>query len=131
MKTVSEIRHDNLLLLLEEWGSLAELNERLSLPRTDATLSQIKNRSRDSKTGKHRVMGDVLARRLEVAVGKEPGWMDNPQYRAGTREARMALALQVMERMPDYQIDQAIKILDTIAEPSPRTGTDAQTPDLH
>lgn len=131
MRTISEIRHSNLLLLLEEHGSLAELNDKLRLPRTDATLSQIKNRSPDSKTGKPRVMGDILARRLEAALGLDEGWMDNAQYRAGTREARVAMALQVMERMPDWQVDQAIKILDTIAEPSPLTGTSSSSSNSH
>lgn len=131
MRTINQIRHSNLLLLLEDYDSLAALNERLGLPRTDATLSQIKNRSKDSKTGKPRVMGDVLARRIEAAVGKPEGWLDNPQYRSGTREARVALAMQLMERMPDWQVDQAIKILDTIAEPPPRTGTDAESGEFH
>lgn len=131
MRTINEIRHANLLLLIDEYGSLAELNDQLGLPRTDATLSQIKNRSKDSKTGKPRVMGDVLARRMEAALGKQTGWMDNPQYKQGTRGARVALAVQLMERMPDWQVDQAIKILDTIAEPPARTGTDAPPTDLH
>jgi hypothetical protein len=33
-------------------------------------------------------------------------------------------ALKVMERMTAYQVAQAVKILDTIAEPEPRNGTD-------
>ena len=119
MKTIGEIRLDNLLELIEDHGSLAQLNELMGLARTDATLSQIKNRSLDSKTKKPRAMGDPLARRLEKACGKEPGWMDNVHYPRSSRGARMEHALRVMEQMDDWQVDQAVKILDAIAEPPP------------
>jgi len=126
MKTIGEIRRDNLLELIEEHGSLAQLNELMGLARTDATLSQIKNRSLDSKTKKPRAMGDPLARRLEKACGREAGWMDNVHYARSARGARIEHALRVMEHMDDWQVDQAVKILTTIAEPAPKSknGTD-------
>lgn len=44
------------------------------------------------------------------------------------RQKRIEHAAMVMERMTDYQLDQTIKIIDTLAEPtpapsSPRNGT--------
>ena len=119
MRTVGEIRRNNLEELIRQHGSLAELNDKLALPRTDATLSQIRNQSLSSR-GKRRSMGDELARRIESALGLEVGWMDNTHYPADDRHSRIQHALAVMEHMQDWQVDQAIKILDTIAEPSPR-----------
>lgn len=62
MKTIAEIRRDNLMILIGEQGSMAALNEKIGLVRTDATLSQIKNQSPDSKTGVPKAMGDAFAR---------------------------------------------------------------------
>lgn len=76
MRTVEEIRRNRLELLVEEFGSLAELGKRLNLNARDSTLSQYRNRSRDSKTAKPKNMGSPMARRLESACGKELGWMD-------------------------------------------------------
>lgn len=42
-------------------------------------LSQLRNRAVDRKTGRARDMGSSMARRLEAAFGKPPGWMDTPQ----------------------------------------------------
>lgn len=122
MKTIGEIRRDNLEILLLQFGSLANLNEKLELARTDSTLSQIRNRSTSSR-GKPRAMGDDLARKIEAALDLDPGWMDNVQYPPDTRQHRIQHVLQVMESMEDWQVDQAVKIVDTIAEPAPRNGT--------
>lgn len=120
MKTVSQIRRENLLLLLEQHGSLANLNEKLELPRTDATLSQIKNQSTTSR-GKPKMMGDTIARRIECALNLPQGWMDNDQTPKSSRQQRIEHAMKAMEQMEDHQLDQAVKIIDTLAEPaSPR-----------
>lgn len=121
MKTVSQIRRENLLLLLEEHGSLANLNERLGLPRTDATLSQIKNQSTTSR-GKPKMMGDTIARRIEGALDLPQGWMDNDQTPKSSRQLRIEHALKAMEQMEDHQLDQAVKIIDTLAEPAAPRG---------
>jgi phage repressor protein C with HTH and peptisase S24 domain len=68
MKTISEIRRDNLLLLKEEFRTYRKISD---LSGTDpAYLSQIINKHDD------RGMGDELARKLEVGCGKGHGWMD-------------------------------------------------------
>lgn len=77
MKTISEIRHDNLLELIKKHGSIAALNVAIGMTRTDATLSQIKNKSPDSKTGVPKAMGTPVARRIENELNLEVGWMDN------------------------------------------------------
>jgi hypothetical protein len=117
MKTIAEIRRDNLMILIGEQGSMAALNEKIGLVRTDATLSQIKNQSPDSKTGVPKAMGDAFARRIETQLCLEPGWMDNVHtYSSPKRAAAMA----IMENMDDRQLDQAYKILHALAEPHPK-----------
>lgn len=123
MKTVGQTRRENLLLLLEKHGSLANLNEKLGLLRTDATLSQIKNQSRDSKTGKPKMMGPTLARRIEQALALPTGWMDNDQLPPSYRQQRIAHAVKAMEGMTDYQLDQTVKVVDTLAEPAEKNDT--------
>lgn len=69
---IKDIRRNNLLKLKAEFGSFAALAKRTN---TDASyLSQVNIKARD--------MGHDVARRLESALGKTPGWMDtqhNPQ----------------------------------------------------
>ena len=69
---MSEIRKENLELLISELGSLkavAELGDT-----SEIYLSQIRNGAIDQKTGKPRSMGNKIARRLES--GRSLGWMD-------------------------------------------------------
>ena len=81
MQTIDETRRQRLQILIDKHGTLAALNEALGLARTDATLSQIKNKSAHSKTGTPRCMGDPLARRIEEKLGLQLGWMDTPPSR--------------------------------------------------
>jgi len=79
MQTVTETRLMRLQMLVKKHnGSLADLNEAIGLVRTDATLSQIRTKAPHSKTGKPRVMGDDLARKIEERLSLEAGWMDTP-----------------------------------------------------
>lgn len=75
MKTIAEIRLENLETLIAEKGTQEKVAE---LGGTSSVyLSQIKNQSADAKTGKLRQMGDDMARKLEAGCGKVRGWMDN------------------------------------------------------
>lgn len=122
MKTVGQIRRENLMQLLEKHGSIAELNVKLGLPRTDATLSQIKNQSITSR-GKPKMMGVTLARRIEKDLKLSEGWLDNDHAPPSYRQQRIDHAVKAMEHMTDYQVDQAVKIIDTLAEPASSNGT--------
>ena len=74
MKTIDEIRRDNLLLAIEIAGSSVKLSELAGI--SSAYISQIKSRTPESKTGKPKAMGDAVARKIENGIGKPPGWMD-------------------------------------------------------
>lgn len=106
-----------MLLLIAEYGSIASLNAKISMARTDATLSQIKNQSPDSKTKVPKSMGDALARRIESELTLEVGWMDNQQIPHTYRTRKLVAAMSVMEAMDDDQLGRAVKIIDTLAEP--------------
>ena len=95
----------------------------MSICRTDATLSQIKNQNITSR-GKPKVMGAIMARRMEKALGLAQGWMDNEQAPASYRQQRIEQVLRVMETMPEYQLDKVVKIIDTLAEPDKNGAAD-------
>lgn len=76
MKTSTEIRRENLNILIERYGSIANLNAQLGRNRKDATLSQIRKGSVHSGTGRPRIMGDTMAREIETKLSLGYGWMD-------------------------------------------------------
>lgn len=74
MKTISDIRRENLDALARQLGSVDAVAAASTT--SPVYLSQIKNQALDSKTGKPRQMGSALARKLESGCGKPFGWMD-------------------------------------------------------
>lgn len=78
MQTIEEIRRDWLLELIRQHKTIANLNIALGRTRTDATLSQLKNKAVDSKSGRPRGMGSPLAREIEEKLGLEIGTLDHP-----------------------------------------------------
>lgn len=76
MKTSDEIRRENLELAVKRIGSAAKLAEAAAT--SPAYISQIRNKAPDSKTGKAKMMGDDMARRIEAAIGEASGWLDTP-----------------------------------------------------
>ena len=120
MKTIAEIRLDNLTLLIEEFGSQDEIARRAGT--SPVYISQLINRTPDFKTGKPRQVGDPMARRVEAGCEKEVGWLDNRHPVLTYRQQRVAHVMQVMEEMEDWQVDQATKSIDTIAEAIPKRG---------
>lgn len=127
MQTISETRLTRLTMLVKKHGnSLAQLNEALGLDRTDATLSQIRTKAPHSKTGKPRVMGDELARKIEDKLSLDHGWMDTPPSYAelhGEDDPRTKVML-LMENLPPDQWPTAVRLLDALAQPTAATGTD-------
>ncbi|RYH41903.1 MAG: hypothetical protein EON54_17935 [Alcaligenaceae bacterium] len=75
MKTSSEIRHANLLKIIESVGSLQLVADKLE--KSHAQISQLKTQAKHSTSGKPRVIGDDIARLIEEKFDLEIGWMDN------------------------------------------------------
>lgn len=77
MKTVGQLRRENLELLLREFKTLDALA--IKAGTSSVYLSQVRNQTKDASTGKPREMGPSIARRLEAASGMPIGWMDREQ----------------------------------------------------
>lgn len=102
-------------MLEREFGSQALLAEKIG--KSPAQLSQWKNASL-SATGRERAMSSDIAREIEDKTGKPRGWMDtSPTYAELHPDDRIAHAMRVMESMTPYQLDQAVRVLDTLAQP--------------
>tara|TARA_B100001105_G_scaffold255409_2_gene254689 strand:+ start:1233 stop:1781 length:549 start_codon:yes stop_codon:yes gene_type:complete len=85
VSTTAEYRRQALEILINEVGSAERLAD---LANTNAVyLSQIRNRARDTKTGREREMGSRMARKLEACMGKPAGWMDSPRELAEPMQA--------------------------------------------
>lgn len=76
--TINDIRRQNLVALIEEARTAAALGERSGV--SASLISQWKNGSPDSKTGKPRQISSDSCRRIEVAMGKESRWMDRQHW---------------------------------------------------
>lgn len=123
MQTVFETRRARLKELIGKYGSISALNQALGWDATNPRLSQIQNRSIRSDRGTPYEMGDATAREIEEKLALGTGWMDTPQGYAAPTDQRIAHVLKIMESMPDWQLDQAVKIVDTLAQPTRKNGT--------
>ncbi|HEX7643005.1 MAG TPA: S24 family peptidase [Burkholderiaceae bacterium] len=75
MKTNDEIRRLRLLKAAEIAGSMTKLAELADC--NPVYLSQIKNKTPRGTRKTPTLMGDETARKIELAIGKPPGWMDD------------------------------------------------------
>lgn len=74
MKTIAEIRSENLLALIKLHTTADRVAELSGV--SPVYLSQLKNGTPDAKNGRPRTMGAVTARKLEAGCSKPIGWMD-------------------------------------------------------
>lgn len=111
MKTIAEIRHENLRALINEFGSQAEIARRCDA--SDVYISQIVKKHPDTKTNRPRQIGDAMARRLEEGCGKDVGWMDN--LHTYSIDGHIATVVHVMESMPEWQRMQTSRLVSAIA----------------
>lgn len=124
MESIPEIRRKRLEQLIKEHGSIANLNERLGLDRTNPKLSLIRNAS--ARTGREtpHQMGPKVARGIEAALGKPEFWMDTPLTYAeihGEQDPRTKV-MQLMEAMPTDQWATVVRLVDALAQP--KNGTE-------
>lgn len=73
MPTVENIRHRNLLALIDRAGSVQAFANRIR--RSHGQVSQLKNRT-PLESGRQREVGPKIARIIEQAFGLPVGWMD-------------------------------------------------------
>lgn len=110
-------------MLVRKYGSVAQLNRALGWEETNARLYQIHNRSVRKDRGTLYEMGDPTAREIEEKLSLQEGWMDTPpNYSEMHQDDRITHVMRVMESMPEWKRDQAMRLVDTIAEPAPKRG---------
>ena len=106
--TIEETRLSRLLILKEEYGSVAALAEVLGMS-NPSQLSQWINRSPDSKTGKPRSINSASARDIEKKTGKPAGWMDQPVY---SDNEKLTHAIDILTGLPKSEIEKIAGIID-------------------
>lgn len=73
MKSIEHIYRENLEILIKEYGGVRELGE--AIGKSYAQISQWKNASKDSKTGRPRAISRDMATHIELSCKKPVGWM--------------------------------------------------------
>lgn len=95
MKSIDEIRRENLQLLRSEYGSQKALAD--ALERDEAQVSQWALGLKNSGTGKPRGMRTVTARYIEKQCNKPDGWLDTDH---SSSNAAAAPALRTSNKVP-------------------------------
>lgn len=76
------VRRENLRLLAAKYGSIAEVNVKLGLPRTHPYLYSVANATKRSGSNQPRNMGPAKCLEIEKALGLPLGWMSEDHGRA-------------------------------------------------
>lgn len=113
MKTIDQIRRENLELLVGELGTLDAVAEAGGT--SSVYLSQVRNQAIDKKSGLPRKMGTVVARRLERGAGKSEGWMDQDH------KAFANVKLPGEEKLRPYPVISSVQagLLTEVSDPYP------------
>ncbi|WP_243140671.1 S24 family peptidase [Pelistega ratti] len=74
MKLKNEIRLDNLRVLISEAGNQVKLAELVGV--APSYINTLAKQRIDASTGKSKSIGESMARKLEVAMDKPYGWLD-------------------------------------------------------
>ena len=90
-----DIRLNNLEILIAEAGSATKLAQRAGT--SESYISQVRRKMRTAK-GTPRGIGDELSARLETAMAKPQGWMDEP-HELETRVFRTPRTVRVSDRV--------------------------------
>ncbi len=107
MKTVEEIRRENLQILIDGYTSGNATKFGDIVGRSQSQISNLLKHVRE--------IGSALARDIEIELNLERGWMDHdhgekaPLY--ATNDPLIARAMQIMEPMPTYAKEQEIRSL--------------------
>lgn len=103
MSTTAEIRRQNLINLIDEFGTQDAVAARAGT--SQVYLSQLRTSAPDSKTGRPREIGARLARKLEQGCGKDTGWMDVSHHApaGGVARAQKSSAAANAHRVSDFE----------------------------
>ncbi len=103
MKTIEEIRKDNLLLLITKHGGIAALCRLLDM--SESSIGRIVNGNlRHDRGGKPYQMGSPTARTIEEKLDLEAGWLDNLQNQASESAATQFDGI-------NQSVEEAVKVI--------------------
>ncbi len=85
MKTIEEIRKENLENLIKTEGSVIGLSKRIG--KSESQISQWRNNSTNSGTGKGRNIGPGSCRQIEKELGLPKAWMDTDHNKTHEQQA--------------------------------------------
>lgn len=128
MDTVKEIRHRNFMQLVREIG---EKEIKTLLQMSDAQFRHISGSTR-APSVKERNIGDRLARKIETALNKELGYLDNVHYTDEVEKLAQALKSKYETASDDYK-----RVINTVIyhvsqeDIGIKTNTNEQSNDLH
>lgn len=110
MTDIDEIRRANLRLIEQESGSPTDAAKKIGM--SLAQFSNLRDGAKDSQTGKARGMRKETARRIEEAVGKPAGWLDQAHDQKGNEPQSTAvnIASSPYETPSDSDIDRDLVI---------------------
>lgn len=125
MQTVFETRRARLKMLVEKYGSIANVNRALEWEETNGRLYQIHNRSIRSDRGTPYEMGDPTAREIEKKLKLDEGWMDTPPtFEELDPDPRIANLLSIARSLKatnrNDELEHLVEISHTFAEPAPK-----------
>jgi hypothetical protein len=108
MKTIEEIRRQNLVQIAKDMGSIQAVAD--AIGKSHSQVSQWKNGSIDQKSKRARTMDSESARLIELKCGKEVGWMDNIHTTTETKR---------LNTMVENEVPQSYgMLLDSIIDPN-------------
>lgn len=101
MKTVKEIRLDNLKALVRKEGGVIATVARKSLTNPNY-LYQIIHRV-PASNGTLRELGPKVARRIESVYGKPPGWMDHDHIMENLSSEKNVVEMPARQNVTPYE----------------------------
>lgn len=118
MQTVFETRKIRLAMLKRQYGKWVPLNLAIGWTKTNTRLSQIHSGAIRKDRGTPFVMGDVMARQIEIALKLPEGWLDTPPtYAELDGDSRPAQMITAMENIPADLWPTAMRLLDALGKP--------------
>lgn len=122
MQTVFETRRARLKMLVDKYGSVANVNRALGWEETNGRLYQIHNRSIRSDRGTPYEMGDPTAREIETKLDLDEGWMDTPPtFEELDPDPRIANLLSIARTLKatnrNDELEHLVEISHTFAQP--------------
>lgn len=118
---MKQIRRANLRRLITEAGSVKEVAESAG---TDPNYLSALASDNPPKTqsGRPRGVGDALARKLEKAAGKPPGWLDS-LHQWGPMEI---MWMDLFSKLPEDRQREAIEFLEFLTKKEGNTAESGQ-----